>query len=83
MKPRMLPMRLFTWSFPQTAPIVVSWILRVFGSPGHEPSTKNLQNKQGTSGSVPTDSPMLKLVKKIKGVQNVNIAGVYFHISFF
>ena len=76
----MLPMRLFTWSFPQTAPIVVSRILRVSGSSGHEPDSKNLQNKQGTDGGVPAGSPMFKLVREIESVQNVSLAGVYFHI---
>ena len=75
-------MRLFTWSFPQTAPIVISWILRVHRSSGHEPGSKNLQNKQGTDGGMPAGSPMLKLVKEIESVLNVNLAGVYFHIPF-
>ena len=26
---------IFAWSFPQTTPIIVSWILRVIGSSGH------------------------------------------------
>ena len=54
-------MRLFTWSFPQTAPIVVSRILRVSGSSGHGPGSKDLQNKQGTDSDVSVGSPMLKL----------------------
>ena len=49
-------------------PIVVSQILRVHGSSGHEPNSKNLQNKQGTGGGVLTSSPMLKLVKEIGSV---------------
>ena len=40
---------------------VVSWILRVFGSSGHELDSKILQNKQGTDGGVPTCSSMLNL----------------------
>ena len=32
----------FTWSFPQTTSIVVSRILRVFGSSEHEPGNKIL-----------------------------------------
>ena len=48
------------------APIVVSHILRVHGSSGHEPNRKNLQNKQGTRGGVLVGSPMLKLVKEIE-----------------
>ena len=75
-------MRLFTWSFPQTAPIVVSQILRISGSSGHEPGSKSLQNKQGTGGGVLADTPMLKLVGEIESVKNVSFAGVYFHIPF-
>ena len=78
----MLPMRLFTWLFPQTTPIEVSRILRVSGWSGHEPNSKSLQNKQGTGGGVPASSPMLKLVKEIESVKNVSLAGVYFHIPF-
>ena len=48
------------------APIVVSHILEVHGSSGHEPNSKNLQNKQGTRGGVLAGSPMLKLVKEIE-----------------
>ena len=59
-------------------PFVVSRILRVFRSSGHEPDSKNLQNKQGTGSGVSTDSPMLKLVKEIESVQNVSLAGIYF-----
>ena len=76
-------MRLFTWSFPQTMPIVVSQILRVHGSSGHEPGSKNLQNKQGTDDGVPTSSPMLKLVKEIESVLTFSLAAVYFSPSFF
>ena len=65
-------MRLFTWSFQQTVPIVVSRILRVHGSSGHELNSKNLQNKQGTSNGVPVDSLMLKLVKEVRSVPPVN-----------
>ena len=61
--------------------IVVSRILRVHGSSGHEPNSKNLQNKQGTGGGVPS-SLMLKLVKEIRSVLAVNSAGVFFHIPF-
>ena len=62
--------------------IVVSRILKFFGSSGHEPGSKNLQNKQGTDGDVTTGSSMLKLVKEIVSVQNVSLASVYFNISF-
>ena len=72
----------FYLSFPQTVPIVVSRILRVHGLLGHEPNSKNLQNKQGTGGGVSTDSLMLKLVKEIGSVLIVKSAGVYFHILF-
>ena len=65
-------MRLFTWSFPKTATVVVSQILRVYGSSGHEPNNKNLQNKQGTGGGVSIGSPMLKLVKEMGSVLPVN-----------
>ena len=53
-------------------PSVVSQILRVHKSSGHEPNSKNLQNKQGTGGGVPADSPMLKLVKEIESILPVN-----------
>ena len=43
--------------------VVVSRILRVSGSSGNEPGSKNLQNKQGTDGGVSADSSMLKLVR--------------------
>ena len=82
-------MRLFTWSFQQTVPIVVSRILRVHRSSGHELNSKNLQNKQGTSNGVPVDSPMLKLVKEVRSVPPVNSpAYIFTHlflsvISFF
>ena len=56
-----------------------SRILRVHGLSGHEPNNKNLQNKQGTEGGVPTGSPMLKLVKEIRSVLQVN-SQAYFHI---
>ena len=75
-------MRLFTWSFPQMASIVVSHILRISESSGYEPDSKNLQNTQGIGGGVSADSPMLKLVGEIESVKNVSIAGEYFHISF-
>ena len=45
---------------------VVSQILRVFGSSGHESDNKILQNKQGTDGGVPTSSPMLKLEREME-----------------
>ena len=74
----------FYWSFPQTAPIVVSRILRVSRSSGHEPDNKNLQNKQGTDGGVPADSPMLKLVKEIESVKmSVLQAYIFFYIYHF
>ena len=73
-------MRIFTWSFPQTVPIVVSRILRVSGSSEYELGIKNLQNKQGTGGGVPAGSSMLKLVKEIEGIKNVSLVSLYFHI---
>ena len=73
-------MRLFTWSFPQTVPIVVSRILRVSGSSEYELGIKNLQKKQESGGGVPAGSPMLKLVKEIEGIQNVSLTSLYFHI---
>ena len=76
-------MRLFTWSFPHTKPIVVSRILRVSGSSGHEPDSKSLQNKQGTGGGVLTGSPMLKLVLEIESVLKISLAGVHFLCTFF
>ena len=72
-------MKFFTWSFPQTTPIVVSRILRVFGSSGHQPGSKDLQNKQGTDSGVSTGTPMLKLDKEIEST-NVSLEVVYFHI---
>ena len=72
-------MRLFTWLFPQTVTVVVSQILKVHGSSGHEPNSKNLQNKQGISGGVPPGSPMLKLVKEIRSEFSRRI---FLHISF-
>ena len=75
-------MQLFTWSFPLTAPIVVSRILRVHESSRHEPNSKNLQNKQGTDGGVSGGSPMLKLIKEMGSVLPVNSTGVYFHMHF-
>ena len=59
-------MQSFTLLFPKTEPIIVSRILRVHGSSGHEPSSKNLKKKQGTDGGVSISSPMLKLVKDIE-----------------
>ena len=76
-----LPMRLFTWSFPQMTPIVVSHILRVHESSRHKPGSKNLQNKQGTDGGVSAVSPMLKLVKEIESIltiidkESLNLSG--------
>ena len=62
--------------------LVVSRILRISRSSGHEPNSKNLQNKQGTSGGVPAGSPMLKLVGEIESVKNVSLGGIYFHTHF-
>ena len=45
--------------------LVVSGILRVTGSSGHQPSNKDLQNKQGTDGGVSAASPMLKSDREI------------------
>ena len=47
------------------ASTVVSWILGVSGSSGQEPSSKDLQNKQCTSGGVLAASPMLKSDREI------------------
>ena len=43
----------------------------------------NLQNKQGTGGGVPADSPMLKLVKEIKSVLTVSLTYLFFSHIFF
>ena len=61
---------------------VVSRILRVHESLGHEPGNKNLQNKQGTGGGVPAGSLMLKLVKEIESILTINLADVYFTYLF-
>ena len=63
--------------------LFVSQILRVSGSSGHKLGSKNLENKQGTGGGVLAGSPMLMFVKEIESVQNLSLARVYFHISFF
>ena len=55
----------------------MSGILGVSGSSGHEPGSKNLQNKQGTGGGVPAGSPMLKLDREVESV-NVSLSIVYF-----
>ena len=60
-------------------PIVVSGILGVSGSSGHEPGSKDLQNKQGIGGGVSVDSPMLKLDREIESV-NVSFLVKYFHL---
>ena len=59
---------------------VVSRILRVHESLGHEPDGKHLQNKQGTDDGVQVGYPMLKLVKEIGSVLTINSAIIYFHI---
>ena len=62
--------------------IVVSRILRVHRSSGHEPNSKNLQNKQRTGGGVLVGSPMLKLVKEIRSVLPVNSqVYIFTHLS--
>ena len=61
--------------------IVVSQILRVSKSSGHELGNKNLQNKQGTRGGVPTGSPMLKLVRKIKIVK-MSVMQAFFFFAY-
>ena len=61
---------------------VVSRILIVHGSSGHEPNSKNLQNKQGTGNGVPTGPSMLKIVKDIGRVLTINSTGVSFHMPF-
>ena len=48
---------------------VVSRILRVSGSSSHEPSSENLQNKQGTSVGVQVGCLMLKLGREIESVK--------------
>ena len=63
-------------------PIVVSRILRVHGSSGHEPNSKNLQNKQGTDSGVPAGSSMLKLVKEVESVLLVNSPAYIFTYLF-
>ena len=74
-------MQLFTWSFPQTTPIVVSQILRVYGSLGHEPGSQNLQNKQGTGGGVSAGSSMLKLIGEIESIKMSICRHIYFFTS--
>ena len=59
--------------------LVVFGILGVSGSSGHEPGSKDLQNKQGINGGVPVGSLMLKLDREIESV-NVNFSIVYFYI---
>ena len=59
--------------------VVVSQILKVHGSSGHEPNSKNLQNKQRIGGGVPPGSPMLKLVKEIRSEFSRHI---FLHTSF-
>ena len=61
---------------------VISWVLRVHGSSGHIPNSKNLKNKQGAGGGVLASSLMLKLVKEMGSVFPINFTGVYFHIPF-
>ena len=61
---------------------VVSRILKISKSSGHELDSKNLQNKQGIGSDVLVDCLMLKLVREIKNVKNVSLAGIYFHIPF-
>ena len=60
---------------------MVSGILGVSGSSGHEPDNKDLQNKQCTDGSVSADSSMLKLDKEIESV-NVCFLEKYCYIPF-
>ena len=68
-----------TWvRFPHTAPIVVSRILTVSRSSGHEPGSENLQNKQGTGGGVPVGSLMLKLVREIESVKMSVLQAFFF-----
>ena len=52
--------------------LVVSGILRVTGSLGHQPSNKDLQNKQGIDGGVSAASPMLKSDREI-GRENISV----------
>ena len=54
----------------------------MFGSSGHEPGRKNLQNKQGTNGGVPVGSPMLKLVREIESVKMSVLQAYIFHLPF-
>ena len=42
----------------------------------------NLQNKQGTGIGVPIGSPMIKLVREIESIKNLNLTDIYFHIPF-
>ena len=46
--------------------LVVSRILRATRSSWHQPSSKDLQNKQGTGGGVSVASPMLKSNREIE-----------------
>ena len=58
---------------------MVSQILRVSGSSGHQPGSKDLQTKRGTGGGVPTGSQMLELDREIERA-NVSLEVVDFHI---
>ena len=68
-------------NFLHNLDLVVSWILRVSGSSGHEPGSKNLQNKQGIGGGVPVGSLMLKLVREIKSVK-MSVLQAYIYIFY-
>ena len=57
--------------------------LRVHGLSGHEPCSKNLQNKLSTDGGVPARSPMLKLDKEMESVKKCQSSSRIFFTHIF
>ena len=73
---------MITWYLKKQHIVVVSRVLRVSKSSGHQPYSKNLQNKQCTDGGVLIDSPMLKLDKEVESVKMSVLQSCIFHIPF-
>ena len=73
-------MQLFTRSFQETTPIVVSRVLKVTEASGHQPGSKVLQNKENTDGGISVDSLMPKLDRE--KIESVNVR-LFFSIVFF